>query len=203
MRVPSYRLHKHSGQAVVTINARDIYLGEYGSPESKAKYDEKIAEYLVHGRTIPTDDDDDDLTINQIIVEYMKWAQSYYVKAGVATSELANIKIALNHLQQISNYGEMEANGFKPAHLEVIRAEIMKAKLHRNPSLGLSRSEINRRIKHIVRFFRWAVSKDLVDSTVVWSLEAWQKTFGLKKGRTNVRETEKVAISCGTSTSTS
>ena len=30
-RLPSYRLHKASGQAVVTLNARDIYLGEHNS----------------------------------------------------------------------------------------------------------------------------------------------------------------------------
>ena len=31
LRIPSYRLHKPSGQAVVTINGRDIYLGKYNS----------------------------------------------------------------------------------------------------------------------------------------------------------------------------
>ena len=28
-KVPSYRLHKATGQAVVTLNGRDIYLGVY------------------------------------------------------------------------------------------------------------------------------------------------------------------------------
>lgn len=30
-RIPSYRLHKPSGQAVVTINGKDIYLGRFDS----------------------------------------------------------------------------------------------------------------------------------------------------------------------------
>src|SRR5262245_18791543 len=34
-RTPSYRHHKPSGQAVVTQDGRDIYLGRYGSPESR------------------------------------------------------------------------------------------------------------------------------------------------------------------------
>ena len=38
-RVPSYRLHKPSGQAVVTLDGRDFYLGAYGTPASKAEYD--------------------------------------------------------------------------------------------------------------------------------------------------------------------
>jgi len=33
---PSYSLHKASGQAVVTFNRRDHYLGKYGSRESHA-----------------------------------------------------------------------------------------------------------------------------------------------------------------------
>jgi hypothetical protein len=32
--LPSYRLYKRTGQAVVTIDGRDHYLGEHGSPES-------------------------------------------------------------------------------------------------------------------------------------------------------------------------
>ncbi len=37
-RVPSYRLHKPSGQARVIINDEHIYLGRYGSDESREKY---------------------------------------------------------------------------------------------------------------------------------------------------------------------
>jgi hypothetical protein len=36
--IPSYRLHKATGQAVVTIAGRDHYLGSHGSPESTATY---------------------------------------------------------------------------------------------------------------------------------------------------------------------
>jgi hypothetical protein len=47
--VPSYRLHRPSGQAVVTIRTasgerRDVYLGAYNSPESRAEYGRIIAE---------------------------------------------------------------------------------------------------------------------------------------------------------------
>ena len=33
-KIPSYGRHKASGQAVVCINGRDVYLGKYGTPES-------------------------------------------------------------------------------------------------------------------------------------------------------------------------
>ncbi|MDX1970639.1 MAG: hypothetical protein SFV23_25945, partial [Planctomycetaceae bacterium] len=36
--VPSYRLHKASGQAVVYLDRREHYLGPYDSPESRQRY---------------------------------------------------------------------------------------------------------------------------------------------------------------------
>ncbi len=32
LRVPKYRLHRPTGQAVVTLNGRDTYLGKHGTP---------------------------------------------------------------------------------------------------------------------------------------------------------------------------
>ena len=42
--VPSYRLHKPSGQARTIIHGRHIYLGKYNSPESREKYARLLAE---------------------------------------------------------------------------------------------------------------------------------------------------------------
>ena len=53
-RIPSYRLHKPSGRAVVTLSGRDIYLGQHGSPESKERYQREVAEWLANGRTLRT-----------------------------------------------------------------------------------------------------------------------------------------------------
>ena len=33
-RIPKMQLHKASGQAVVRLGGRDIYLGRYGTPEA-------------------------------------------------------------------------------------------------------------------------------------------------------------------------
>jgi hypothetical protein len=43
-RTPSYRLHRASGQAVVTLNGRDVYLGLHGTQASRDAYDRAIAE---------------------------------------------------------------------------------------------------------------------------------------------------------------
>ena len=42
--VPKYRKHKSTGQAVVTLNDRDYYLGPHNSKTSIAEYDRLTAE---------------------------------------------------------------------------------------------------------------------------------------------------------------
>ncbi|MHB0957257.1 MAG: hypothetical protein ACYC0X_24535 [Pirellulaceae bacterium] len=54
-RVPSYRRHKPTNQAVVTINGQDIYLGKWNTAASKAEYDRLIAEFLANGRRLQSD----------------------------------------------------------------------------------------------------------------------------------------------------
>ena len=41
-KVPSCRLHKPSGQAVVTLSGTDHYLGEYNTAESRDPYNELV-----------------------------------------------------------------------------------------------------------------------------------------------------------------
>lgn len=52
-RIPSYRRHKHSGQAVVTLDGRDFYLGPWRSKVSRTEYDRLIGEWLANGRRLP------------------------------------------------------------------------------------------------------------------------------------------------------
>lgn len=42
--VPSYRLHKPSGQARTIIDGRHVYLGKYNSSESRQRYALLLAE---------------------------------------------------------------------------------------------------------------------------------------------------------------
>jgi len=51
--LPHYRLHRASGQAVVTLGGRDHYLGPYGSPRSHQMRDQLIAKWLANGRQSP------------------------------------------------------------------------------------------------------------------------------------------------------
>ena len=72
-RVPSYRRHKPTNRAVVTINGQDIYLGKWNTAASKAEYDRLIAEFLANGRRLP---DSNDRTVVELLAAYTRFARS-------------------------------------------------------------------------------------------------------------------------------
>ena len=45
-QLPKYRLHKQSGQAIVTLGGRDFLLGKHGSAASRQEYRRLTAEWL-------------------------------------------------------------------------------------------------------------------------------------------------------------
>jgi hypothetical protein len=53
VRVPSYRHHRPSGQAVVTLGGHDIYLGKWQSSKSRQEYRRLVAEWLVSDGHVP------------------------------------------------------------------------------------------------------------------------------------------------------
>jgi len=84
-RVPTYRLHLASGQAVVTLDGRDVYLGPFGSRESREAYDRQLAEWLAHSRWQPAANQPNgvsDLTIDELFLQFWAHAEKYYVKNG-------------------------------------------------------------------------------------------------------------------------
>src|SRR6516164_5374089 len=95
---PRYRKHKATGQAVVTLNGKDHYLGRYGTAASKAEYDRLIAEWLACGRQLPNAGHG--LTVNEVILAYVRYAAGYYSAEG-ETSEVARIKDAVRPLKEL------------------------------------------------------------------------------------------------------
>src|SRR5690242_8179707 len=64
---PAYRLHRRTGQAVVSFDGKDFYLGKHGSAESVEKYDALVAEWRANGRRRPGDTPQDKLTVKELI----------------------------------------------------------------------------------------------------------------------------------------
>src|SRR5262245_46450626 len=115
-QVPSYRLHRQSGQAIVTLsdglgNRRDVLLGRHGTPESRQEYARVIAEWETSGRRLPqTDDKTADLTISELILAYWRFAEGYYRKNNTPTAQLHRIRSAMRPLREL--YGHTRACDF-------------------------------------------------------------------------------------------
>jgi hypothetical protein len=77
LRIPSYRRHKPSGQAVVTVGGRDIYLGKWNTASSRAEYNRIIAEWTAHGGTLPTKQDGD-FTVTELLAAFLRHAKEYW-----------------------------------------------------------------------------------------------------------------------------
>jgi integrase len=181
--IPSYRLHKASGQAITTLtdtagNRRDMLLGKYGSPESKAAYARVIAEWQqTHGSRPVTVGKD--ISVAEVLLAYWGHAEEYYVKDGKQTRQLDRIKSALKPVREL--YGMAPAKDFGPLALKAVRERMIAA--------GWVRSQINLRIGCIKRAIKWAIAEELVPPAVLHGLQA---VDGLRKGRSEAKESQPV-----------
>jgi integrase len=201
--LPAYRLYKRTGQAVVTINGQDFYLGSHGSAASKEKYNRLIGEWLECGQIAAPAADPAErpkLTVNEMILAYVKHARIYYQDSP---KERAKIALALRPLKRL--YGRTEADSFGPLALQVVRDALLKPQERvfrrkvqrdeetvveeRSVTYKLARRTINMRIDVLKRIFKWAVSKQLVVPSIY---EGLRTVEGLKAGRSDAKETPPV-----------
>jgi hypothetical protein len=96
---PSYRLHKPSGQAIVTLNGRDFYLGQWNSAESRTEFERLLAEWLSNSHQLPTASRGGSLTIAELLAAYLRFAKGYYSENGEPTSEYTCMKDAIRPLR--------------------------------------------------------------------------------------------------------
>jgi integrase len=129
-KIPSYRLHKPSGQAVVSIQRHDHYLGPWGSPESKAKY-AKIIHQLQAGEMI---EPPGGICVAEAVLGYLDWADQWYRDSeGRSTRQICRIKRALATLADL--YG--------PGRLALIGPREIRVCLQKWVQEGLSRQYSN------------------------------------------------------------
>ena len=188
VKIPSYRRHKASGQAIVTIDGQTVYLGEWQSDASRAKYDRTIAKLLEARRKDPavaTRTTPDDLTVNRLILMYWDHAKTYYVKDGKLSSEASSIRQALRYLRNL--YGDTLASEFGPLAFKAVRQAMMDHGIRKES--GLCRKTINNHGNRIQRMFRWAVENQHLPPNVFHGLQA---VPGLRRGRSAARESEAV-----------
>ena len=175
--IPKYRKHKGSGQAVVTFNGRDHYLGPHGTKASNAEYDRLIAEWLASNRSPAFGRPGQVVTVTELVVAYLEHAKKYYGDGN--RGEFANMRFALRPLRRL--YGRQPSSEFGPLQLKAVRDQFIAA--------GNSRKYINGQVQRIVRVFRWGVSEGLLPPALP---QALAMVPGLRMGHTDAKETERV-----------
>jgi integrase len=183
--VPSYRLHRQSGQAIVTLSdastkeRRDYPLGPFDALASREKYNRLIGVWMANGRRLP-EVDSSPLTIEELIDRYCTWAEGYYRGGdGEQTSEIHSIYLALRVVREL--YATAPAIDFGPLCLRAVREAMIRR--------GWVRESINKHISRVRRMFKWAVGEELLPVHVHQSLVA---VPDLRRGRCDAKEAEPV-----------
>ena len=194
-RIPSYRLHRQSGQGIVTLTnnlgeRRDVLLGKFGTPESQAEYTRVLAEWQANGRRFPqvaTSASASTLTVNELILAFWQHAEQHYRRPdGTHTAEIDCLRAALRPLRQL--YGHTPVKDFGPLALKAVRQRMIESVDERTKRPWCRRS-INLHTYRVRSVFKWGVEQELVPATVLHALQAVR---GLQKGRSAARESTPV-----------
>ncbi len=180
-RVPKYRFHKASGQAVVVIAGRSFYLGKFNSKESRQAYARIMAEWKSSGKA-SFGTDADQVTVAMLWADYRDHCDSYYPESR--KSEAVMTRIAWRFMD---DYLDVFVRDFNANSLRAVRAKMLEAVGARGKPL--SRKYINKQVSRIVRGFKWGVGRMMVDASVCGALNAVEK---LDYGRTKAPETKKI-----------
>lgn len=185
----AYLHHKPTNQAYVRIPARNgkrtvVYLGIYGSPESKAEHARILAGYAAapsHGAAVllaqgaPVD-----VTVNEILLAFLQYAHGHYRRAdGTLTDEVSQYKQTFRIVKDL--YGHTPAREFGPRALKIVRQAMVEA--------GWCRKLVNQRVGRVKRVFKWAASEELIPATIYQALTT---VTGLQAGRTEAEERDPV-----------
>jgi integrase len=190
--LPQYRLHKASGQAIVTLrfsdgSRRDYLLGPFGSEESYREHVRLLAEWRANNQNPPSPVAGD-TTVAELCWRFFQHVENYYRRPdGTPTSEVGEYKLSLRTLRGAKEgfYAHTLCRDFGPLQLKTVRQEMIDA--------GLARSVINKRIGRIKRAFRWGVECDLVPvvakETGKSNYHALMAVSNLQPGRSKAKET--------------
>lgn len=196
--VPSYQLHRRSGQARTYIDGHDYYLGPYGSNESRLAYGQLIARVASGlppidpmAKTKSADPaEDPGPSVSEICFAFWTHCQKHYVKNGKQTSEVHCYKSCLGILREL--YGLIPAKDFGPLALKAVRQAMVSgdpnakdAEGKPKPRKPWARANVNVMIGRIRRVFKFAIENEMIDASV---LTALQCVAPLLAGRTEAHE---------------
>ena len=126
LKPPAYRKHAN-GQGFVWIKGKNYYLGKHGTPRSKERYKDTLAEHWEpRQKHVP-----DWPTIEELMAAYLLHARRYYRDSN----ECDHIVLAMRPVRKL--FPNVRTNEFSPRMLKVVQEGMVEA--------GLSRQGVNKR----------------------------------------------------------
>ena len=178
-RPPKYCRQRRKGRpdrAYVKIDGKRVYLGDYGTPESRRKYREAIAVMEESGKPETAKPAPTEPTLSVLLAGYLEFAVKKY---GEKSIELWHLKAVAKLLRR--THGSTLARHFGPkAYQEARRAMIEE---------DWSRRYIGDQCSRIKRIVGWGVCEELLPGDAKHRLDAVR---GLTAGEFGARETEPV-----------
>lgn len=176
LHVPTYRLHRATGQAIVNLDGKDHYLGRYNTPESRTAYERIISQWMANGRKLPSATENISYTVGRLSVDFLLWARNEYkAPDGTTSRSVDNVKAAMRPLAKL--FYTTPISEFGPKSLVLYRQHLIDT--------NLARSTVNDRVAMVRRAFKWGVAEEKVPPSVFHGLLA---ISGLKRGRCGARE---------------
>jgi integrase len=176
-----------------------ILPGKFGSEQSKQEYERLLCHLRANGGQLPAGTAKKDVTIAELVLEFMERANTYYVDpvTKAATNEVIACRAALRPLCRL--YADAPAAEFGPLALQSLRSAMVSGswlnedersrRLKGNRPIGLARTTCNRDVGRIKLLFKWGSSVELIPASVYHALAT---VAGLRRGRSNARETKPV-----------
>ncbi len=178
---------RQGSRAYIKLDGQRFYLGRFGSPESKAEYARRLAEWTANGGRLKVPDNE--ITIVELCDRYAAHADAYYAGPdGNPSNEAKHMHAVLATLRAL--YGRTPAAAFGPLRFKAVRENLSTTPQQKGDKSKLrSRQYVNALSNRLRRIFKWAAENEIVPPSVWHGLKA---VAALKRGRCDLAETEPV-----------
>jgi integrase len=157
----------------VTKRRRDVYLGRYGTPESRREYDRVVADWMAGGRRLesPAGGAGAGMSVAELLTHFWRHVDEDYPPES---PERKNFTAPLRLLRE--SYAHTPAAEFDVLKLKALRTAMVKR--------GWCRNRINREVGRVKTCFKWAAGEKLVPGKVYFDLAVlralWPNAPGVK-----------------------
>jgi integrase len=144
--------------AAVYLSGKTVYLGAYGSPESKTAYTRLVAG-LKADAVLYRPQDKENVSVKELVLSFLD-----HVRGTIAPQNFGHHRAAVRELLKLYDTNT-PASSFTPSCLKLFRQELIKSK-------RFCRKTINDYTRRIVFMFIWGIEEELVEANTAIALRA-------------------------------